>query len=128
MRVMPKLIPKTIAIWPMAMRKKFSAAKSSRRGLTCTTAATAALTSRPMNIQKKAWVMNAWASRGSGLTIAPAVAVSRTWCEAPAVVLAVCVGVRGSVIGVGLLLPHQAGVAWIPALRQQRDLDVVLHD
>ena len=66
--LMPRLITKTSASCAMNNRKKFSLAKASSRSFDCTTNATPAVTIRPTNIHRKAWVRKAADRRASGLT------------------------------------------------------------
>src|SRR5688500_13749181 len=128
---MPQLMPITSASWAMIRRKKLSAANPTSVALDWTTKATPALIIRPTNIHTKAWVRNAWASRASGLT---------PRADGEAAVPGARSGVRYGLETRWSLMsgcsyrksgdgsPHQAGVARVPALGQERDLDVVLDD
>src|SRR6478672_520223 len=131
-------------IAPLMTTTIASCAKSSRAWLLWTTLATPAVTMSPANIHTKACVRNACARRASGLTPSAA-------GEAPVTRPADPVGVAPGVVtgAVGLLeywlgiwfcvivfprpprsrgSPHQAGVARIPALGQQRHFHVVIDD
>src|SRR3954454_21498448 len=133
---MPRPIANTSPSWAMIRTKRLFAANSSRRSLLWTMYAIAAVTASPTNIQMNACVRNACCVRASTW-----IGGAPTCCSAGSVPgTADGDEVYGLVDRGSLTMrrssctrrssgsPHQTRIARVPALGQQRDLDVVFDD